>query len=146
MKITCVCESYSNTCDSSRVDQFVLTMTRGGCYKEYSNQRLNEIIVQMGISSFVDVMDMTQLFRDVLHGRKDVDRYIICNLRLQVCKRTLELDNANIDINIKHFGVKFIGEKQWAPYTIDKVKRAFGCLFIWNRFGPDNDSCITLII
>ena len=57
--ITYVYGVYSNTYDPSNVNQFVLTRTRYGGYKNCANQCLREIIVQMYIHPFVNIKAIT---------------------------------------------------------------------------------------
>ena len=78
------------------------------CYKKYLDQVLNEVMVRMGVSSFVIARAVIELLRKELHCRKDIAMSMIYNVRLRGRKRTLELDDANIDIDPKHFNISFI--------------------------------------
>ena len=81
--ITSVDSVQSNTCDPSYVGQFVLSRTRSGNYNRCGDKVLREIMVQMTIDLFVNVRVMTELLQKEFTDRKDVDMYMINNVRIR---------------------------------------------------------------
>ena len=81
--ITSVDSVQSNTCDPSYVGQFVLSRTRSSDYNRCGDKVLREIMVQMTIDLFVNVRVMTELLQKEFTDRKDVDMYMINNVRIR---------------------------------------------------------------
>ena len=77
-------------------------------FKHCGDEFLREIMVQMVIDSFINVRAMIELLQKTLPERKDVDIYMINNVRLRARRKKLELDSYNIQLDPKHFDSTFI--------------------------------------
>ena len=103
MVITSVIPSYSDTCDSTDLDQLVLYRSRSGAYAHCGDDVLKEIMVQMAINPYVSIRLMTYLLQKSLPERKDVNRHKINNVRIRARRRKVELDSKRIIIDPKYF-------------------------------------------
>ena len=65
-------------------------------------------MVRMGGSYSIDVQYMVEVLRKALPERKDVDRYMVYNVRLRARRRKLGLDANNVEILVHHFDTSFI--------------------------------------
>ena len=74
--ITTICRVHLNICVLSYVDQFLLIRTRSSDCKNYADQSLREVMVQMTIEYFVSVRDVRELLYNIMHDRKCIDRHI----------------------------------------------------------------------
>ena len=106
--ITRAIPSHSDSCDPTNVDQLVLCRSRSGTYACCGGEVLKEIMVQMAINPYVSVRSMTTLLQKALPDRKDVDRYMINNVRIRTRRIKLQLDSKRIRIDPKHFDSSFI--------------------------------------
>ena len=106
--ITEVSGSHTNTCNPEFVDQFVLSRTRSGIYKKCTDYALQEVMVQMSIEPFVSVRAIRELLSKVIPDRKFINRHMINNVRIRARQKSIELDNSNIGIHLKHFDTSFI--------------------------------------
>ena len=71
------------TCYPTYSGQLVLCRTRYGDYKRCVDEVIREVMAQMAINPFVNVMTMTNLLQQSLPERKYVDRHIINNYRIR---------------------------------------------------------------
>ena len=111
--ITYVCEAYSNMCDPSYVDPFILVRTLTGVCKHCADQCLKEIVVQMDIDRFLNIRTTIELLQRVFSDRDIIDRHMINNVRIHTRKKSLELDYANIDLDSKYVDTTNITSYQY---------------------------------
>ena len=107
-----VCGVHSNTCNPSYVGQYVLAHTCFSNSKKCADQCLKEVMVQMTIEPFVSIRAIRELLSKVVYDRKyidkNIDKNMINNVRIRARKKRLELENAGIEIDSKHFDTSFI--------------------------------------
>ena len=115
-------------------DQFVLARTRSGDYKEYADQSLRKVVVQIDIESFVSFRAVRELLSKVMSERKFIHRHMINNVRIRSRKRKLELENADIETYPKYFGSSFITTYRDTSdnYTEGKIRTSYCLIYFHN--------------
>ena len=61
----------------------------------------------MDIESFISIRAVRELLSKVMPERKYIDNHIINNVRIRAQKKRLELENADVVIDPKHFDPSF---------------------------------------
>ena len=73
-----------------------------------ADQCLKEVIVQTNIEPFVSIRAIRELLSKVMPERKYIDKCMINDVRIHSRKKRLELENVDIEIDLKHFDTLFI--------------------------------------
>ena len=79
---------HYNTCDPAYSGQLILCRTRSGDYKRCGDEVIRYIVVQIAIGPFVNVRAMANLLQKALPERKDVERYMINNVRIRARRKS----------------------------------------------------------
>ena len=84
--ITAVCGIYSNVCDRSFIDQYVVIGTWSVEYENCTHVVLKKIRLHVSINRFIRVRPMTTLFKN-LTFEQNIDRHMINNVRIRTRAR-----------------------------------------------------------